>query len=147
MRCSQKRLGLYHHTSNTDMEIGITTLTPTLDPSQACMSSHTSKPSPSSTKNQQSHQNYELNLEHKLRAIHILCVHHKNMPIGSKEYTQQMNDNANTLQILAMFNQATPPTPIVITVYRNREWIKLTYPPLPSPPLDHANPRYPTNDP
>ena len=65
-RCSQKRLRFYHNTSNTEMEVGITTLTPTLDPSQACMSSHTSKPTPSFTKNQQSHQNYELNLEHKL---------------------------------------------------------------------------------
>jgi hypothetical protein len=31
------------------------------------------------------------------RAIHILCVQHKGTPTGSKEYTQQMYNIANTL--------------------------------------------------
>ena len=35
----------------------------------------------------------------KKRGIHVLCIHHKNMPIESKTYNLQMDDIANTLRI------------------------------------------------
>ena len=65
------------------------------------------------------------------------------MPIGSEEYTHQMNDIANTSQVLETFNQAASPTPMDILVDRNTKWTKLTYPP--HPPRDYSTPRYPTD--
>jgi hypothetical protein len=64
-------------------------------------------------------------------AIHVLYIHHKNMPIGAATYSQQMNEATNTLQIPEMFSQIAPQTPTCIVVNRNTKWFKLTYPPTP----------------
>ena len=62
------------------------------------------------------------------RAIQIVCIHHKNKPLETKTYTQQMQDTANTLGIPEMFCQIAPPTPLDTSVNRNTKWTKLTYP-------------------
>ena len=75
----------------------------------------------------------ELRLEPTTKscANYILRIHHKNVSIGSDEHTQQFSTIANTLQIPAVFTQATPPTPPDTPVNNNSKWSKLRNPPLP----------------
>ena len=58
-------------------------------------------------------------------------MQHKNTPIGTRTYTQQMQDIACTLGIFEIFCQIAPLTPLDTLVNRNAKWIKLTYPPTP----------------
>ena len=59
------------------------------------------------------------------RALQIY-IHHKNTPIGTMTYTQQMPDIANTLRIPKMFSQIAPPMPLDTSVNRNTKWTKFT---------------------
>ena len=78
----------------------------------------------------------ELTIPPKLRieprtkgnAIHILCIHHKNTPIGSNDFTHQMIVIANTLRIPAIFTQATPSIPSCVSISRNTKWSSLHTP-------------------
>ena len=112
------------------MRTGITTSTLTKDLFQTRMLLHTSKLTPSHTMNQQF---YQIRTEPRTEscAIHTLCIHHKGTPTGSKGYTQQMYNIANTLQIFAMFIQPTSLTPQDTPVNRSIKWSKHTYPPHP----------------
>ena len=73
-------------------------------------------------------------------AIQIICIHHKNTPIGTETYTQQMKDTANTLQIPKMFCQIASLTPLDTLVNHNTKWAKLTHPPPPPTIQTPTNP-------
>ena len=81
------------------------------------------------------------NLEQKI-VLYILCIHHKNTPISTETYTQQMKNTTNTLRIPDMFSQIAPQTPLGTLVNCNTKWTKLTYPPSPPPTIQiPTNPR------